>query len=151
MIEYLTSNLWLVWSIIAVACLILELSSGDFYVTCFAIGAACAAVSTFLGIPFWAQVLVFAVGSVLSIWLIRPRLVGRLHRGGEERQSNADALVGREGVVIETIPEDATGYVKVDGDEWRARSADGESIEKGARVRVTDRQSIIVKVEKLKS
>lgn len=149
MIEYLTSNLWLVWSIIAAVCLILELSSGDFYVTCFAIGAVCAAVSTFLGIPFWAQVLVFAIGSVLSIWLIRPRLVGRLHRGGEERQSNADALVGREGVVIETIPEDSTGYVKVDGDEWRARSADDEPIEKGVRVRVTDRQSIIVTVERI--
>ena len=147
MIDYLTTNLWLVWSIIAAVCLILELSSGDFYVTCFAIGAVCAAVSTFLGIPFWAQVLIFAVGSVLSIWLIRPRLVGRLHHGGEERESNADALVGREGRVIEAIPADGHGYVKVDGDEWRARSADGQPIEKDVRVRVTDRQSIIVTVE----
>ena len=149
MIEYLTSNLWLVWSIIAAACLILELSSGDFYVTCFAIGAVCAAVSTFLGLPFWGQVLVFAVASVLSIWLIRPRLVGRLHKGGEERESNADALIGREGRVVESIPADGFGYVKVDGDEWRARPADGEPIGKDERVRETGRQSIIVTVERI--
>ena len=37
--EYLSHNLWLVWTSVMFICLILELSSGDFYVTCFAIGA----------------------------------------------------------------------------------------------------------------
>lgn len=41
MIEYFSQNLWQVWAIIAVLCLILELFSGDFFILCFAIGAAC--------------------------------------------------------------------------------------------------------------
>ena len=37
--DYISQNLWLFWTVIMFICLILELSSGDFYVTCFAIGA----------------------------------------------------------------------------------------------------------------
>ncbi len=91
MIAYLISHLWLLWTAVVFVCLILELSSGDFYVTCFAIGAVGAAVSAAFGLPFWVQVLAWALCSVLSIWLIRPRLLGRLHAGGHERLSNADA------------------------------------------------------------
>ena len=39
MIAYLSTNLWTLWTIITVLCLIIELGSGDFFVTCFAIGA----------------------------------------------------------------------------------------------------------------
>ena len=39
MIDYISQNLWLFWTIITVVCLIMELSSGDFYVTCFALGS----------------------------------------------------------------------------------------------------------------
>ena len=45
MIDYITSNLWLLWSILVFVCLILELSSGDFYITCFAIGGLFAIVN----------------------------------------------------------------------------------------------------------
>ena len=40
MIDYISQNLWLFWTVITFLCLIMELSSGDFYVTCFAIGAS---------------------------------------------------------------------------------------------------------------
>ena len=34
MIEYFLQNMWQVWAVIAIACLILELSSGDFFIIC---------------------------------------------------------------------------------------------------------------------
>ena len=37
MIEYFLSNMWQVWAVVAVICLILELSSGDFFIICFSI------------------------------------------------------------------------------------------------------------------
>ena len=147
--EYLISNLWLVWLIISILCLILELSSGDFYVTCFAIGALVAMVSSFIGVPLWGQVIVFAVFSVASIFFIRPRLLASLHKGGEERESNADALVGREGVVTEAIAAKGNGYVKVDGDQWKAVAANGETIAVGERVKIVSMASIVVTVEKI--
>ncbi|MCH4148804.1 MAG: NfeD family protein [Prevotella sp.] len=149
MIEYLTENLWLLWTIIAMVCLILELSSGDFFVTCFAIGAICALISTLFGVPFWVQVIVFAVFSVLSILFVRPSLVKHIHSKDKERLSNADALIGREGIVIEPIEKGGSGYVKIDGDDWKAISKADEDILKGERVKVIHRESIIITVEKL--
>lgn len=146
MIDYIFANLWLLWTIIALICLIIELGSGDFFVICFAFGAAATIVLSLLGTPFWLQVLGFAVFSVLSILFIRPPLVRLLHAKDTERPSNADALLGREGTVIEAIPEDGSGYVKIDGDAWRAVSKDGEAIKKDSRVKVVDRQSIIITV-----
>lgn len=149
MIEYFTQNLWLLWTIIAMVCLILELSSGDFFVTCFAIGAVCALVSTLFGAPFWVQVIIFAAFSVLSILFVRPSLLKHIHSKDKERLSNADALMGREGIVIEPIEKGGSGYVKIDGDDWKAITKEGEYIPKGEKVKVIGRESIIITVEKL--
>ena len=40
MIDYLSQHLWQTWAVIAVICLILELTAGDFFIMCFSIGAA---------------------------------------------------------------------------------------------------------------
>ena len=103
MIDYLAQNLWTLWAVLAMVCLVLELSSGDFYITCFGIGAVCALVASLFALPFWAQVVIFAVFSVLSIYCIRPHLVHMLDAEGGQRKSNADAIIGRVGKVTETI------------------------------------------------
>ena len=56
MMEYISQNLWLFWTVIMFICLILELSSGDFYVTCFAIGALISIPVAVMDAPFWLQV-----------------------------------------------------------------------------------------------
>ena len=99
--------------------------------------------------PFWVQVVVWAVCSVLSILLIRPHLVKAIHRGADHRESNSDALAGQIGEVSETIVAGGYGRVKLDGDDWKAEApgAAGD-IAKGTRVRVMGHQSIILQVEK---
>lgn len=147
MIDYLSENLWLLWTLICVLALILEVSSGTFYLLCFAVGAAVAIVSSFFAIPLWAQVLVFVIFSCLCVFCVRPVVVKYLHTDRRNRKSNADALLGREGVVIESIIAEKPGYVRIDGDEWRAVSKDGNNINKGAIVKVVARESIVVTVE----
>lgn len=149
MIDYLIENLWLLWTLVSVLALILEVSSGTFYLICFAIGAACAVVASLLGLPLWVQVLVFAAFSTVSVYGVRPFVYKYLHREDAGRASNADALIGREGVVVEPITPHGAGYVRIDGDEWKAVIAGSEPLDKGARVRVVARESIIVTVEKL--
>lgn len=148
MIEYISQNLWLLWTIVVMLCLIIELGSGDFFVTCFAIGAIGALVSSFLGIPLWMQILIFSLCSVLSILFIRPPLLRWLHAKGEHRLSNAEALVGRTATVVEPIAPDGSGYVKIDGDVWKAVTCDAEHIERGEKVRVVKMNSIIVTVQR---
>ena len=149
MIQYFTSNLWLIWIIVSILCLILELSSGDFFILCFAIGAAVAALLAGCGLSLTWQIIIFAVVSALSLLLVRPALVKKLHKPHRERLSNAEAMIGQQGRVSETIEAGGFGRVAIDGDDWKAVSADGEKIEKGTKVRVVSRESIIIKVEKV--
>lgn len=147
MIEYFSANMWQVWAVVAVLGLILELSSGDFFIICFAIGACGAAVaSLFCG--FYVQLVVFGIITALSIFQVRPFALRYLHRGESGRLSNADALMGRLGRVTETIEAKGFGRVAIDGDDWKAVSADEEEIPAGTRVRVVGRESIIITVEK---
>ena len=147
MIEYFTSNLWLIWVIISIVCLILELSSGDFFILCFAIGAAVAAIIAGCGLSLTWQIILFAIISILSLLLVRPALIKKLHKPNRERLSNAEAMVGQEGRVSEAIEAGGYGRVAIDGDDWKALSADGSAIAKDTRVRVTKMDSIILTVE----
>ena len=148
MTDYLLQHLWTVWAVVAMLCLIMEMSSGDFYVTCFGIGAAAALAASLLCVPLWAQVVVFAVFSVASIYFLRPRLVALLNRSASHRPSNADAILGRVGEVSEAVKAGGYGRVKLDGDDWKAQTGSDTDIPVGAKVRITGRDSIIVTVER---
>ncbi len=147
MIEFFTSNLWLIWVIISIVCLILELSSGDFFILCFAIGAAVSAILAGCGANLTVQIITFAVVSALSLLLVRPALIKKLHKPNRERLSNAEAMIGQQGRVSEPIEAGGYGRVAIDGDDWKAISADGSAIDKDVRVRVVKMDSIIITVE----
>lgn len=145
---YLMCNLWLFWAIAAVLCLIAELLTGGFFLMCFAIGAAAAAViSPFT--DFNVQLAVFAVVSVLCIFFVRPFAMRYLHRDDEKRVSNADAILGQTGIVSQVIEADGYGRVAIDGDDWKAQAEHGEEIERGTRVVVTGRDSLIITVRRI--
>lgn len=144
--EYLSQHLWTIWAIVAMLCLIMEMSSGDFYITCFGIGALVALVTSLADVPLWMQVVVFAAFSVLSIYFLRPRLVALLNRSASHRVSNADAIIGRTAEVTETVKASDYGRVKLDGDDWKAQSDADHDIPVGTKVRIVGRDSIIVKV-----
>lgn len=148
MIDYFSENLWQMWALVSVVCLILELTNGDFFIMCFAIGAAISAILSACGFSFYAGLAMFAVASVLSIFFVRPTMLKRLHKNEEGRVSNADAIIGRIGKVSQRIENDGYGRVAIDGDDWKALSVDGRAIEKGDRVKVVGRDSIIITVEK---
>ncbi len=147
MIDFLTSNLWLLWIIISIVCLILELSSGDFFILCFAIGAAASSIFAGCGLSLTWQIIIFAVVSALSLFLLRPALLRKLHQPHRERLSNAEAMVGQTGRVSEDIEANGYGRVAIDGDDWKARSADGIPISRDTRVQVLKVDSIILTVK----
>lgn len=148
MIDYFSENLWQMWALVSIVCLILELTNGDFFVMCFAIGGACSAVLSAFGLSFYAGLAVFAAASILSLFFVRPTMLKRIHKNEDRRLSNADALISRIGTVSELIEADGFGRVAIDGDDWKARSADGSRIEKGDKVKVVGRESIIITVVK---
>ena len=148
MIQYFLENLWLAWLLVSLLCLVLELTNGDFFIMCFAIGGVAAAIVSAFSDSFTLQVIVFAVVSALSIFFVRPFALKYLHKNKDNRVSNADAIIGRIGKVTESIAANGHGRVKVDGDSWKAVTANNLAIEEGTTVRVVALNSIIVTVER---
>lgn len=147
MIEYFQNNLLQLWTLIGFICLILELTSGDFFIMCFSIGAFITAIAAIFVPSFTVQVIVFAVASLLCLLFVRPVALKYFHRKDSDRQSNVDAMVGKKGVVTDDIPEKGHGRVKIDGDSWKACSVDEIAIEKGTKVEVTAIDSVIITVK----
>ena len=147
MIEYFLANMWQIWAIVAIVCLILELSSGDFFIICFSIGSVFAVIGAALGLNVYWQLFIFSLFSVLSICFVRPVALRWLHKNEPNKVSNADALLGRTGRVAEAIKAGGSGYVQIDGDMWRAVSQ--KDIAVGETVRVVGRESTIITVETL--
>ena len=150
MIDFLAQHLWQMWAVVAVVCLILELMAGDFFIICFSIGAVFAAVAAAFGLGFYSQLVAFAVFTLISLFWVRPFAKRYLRKGEDNRVSNADALLGRQGRVVETVEADGFGRVQIDGDIWKAVTKESADIPEGSNVRVIDRKSTIITVETIK-
>ena len=150
MIDFLAQHLWQMWAVVAVVCLILELMAGDFFIICFSIGAVFAAIAAAFGLGFYSQLVAFAVFTLISLFWVRPFAKRYLRKGEDRRVSNADALLGRQGRVVETVEADGFGRVQIDGDVWKAVSKESADIPEGSNVRVIDRESTIITVETIK-
>jgi membrane protein implicated in regulation of membrane protease activity len=147
MVDYFMQHLWQAWALVSLICLILELTNGDLYILCFALGAIGGAVASLFTESLVTQIIVFAVCTLLSVFFIRPVALRWLHKGEDERLSNADALIGRVGRVSQKIEAGGYGRVAIDGDDWKAESVDGSAIAEGEKVTVAGRESIILQVK----
>jgi membrane protein implicated in regulation of membrane protease activity len=147
MMDYLAQNLWQLWAVVAVICLIMELTAGDFFIICFSIGAFFAAIVAALGGGIYLQLVAFAVFTLISLFWVRPFAKRYLHKGEDTRVSNADALMGRQGRVVEAVKADGFGRVQIDGDIWKAVTNEAQDITSGTNVRVVGRESTIITVE----
>ena len=148
MIDFIAQHMWQMWAVVAVVCLILELMAGDFFIMCFAIGAIGASVDAgLLGNGIYAQLFSFVIITLVCLFYVRPFAKRYLHKGEDKRVSNADALMGRQGRVVETVKADGFGRVQIDGDIWKAVTQETTDIPEGSNVKVVDRESTIITVE----
>ena len=130
------STIWM-WGCTALAIifLIAELFTTGFFLVCFGVGAAAAAVLAYLGVDPFIQVIVFIAVSGVAVLLTRP-LTRRLN----EQQKNfvgSDRVLEKRAIVLTEInPPLGAGMVRVDAEEWRATSEDGGIIAKDEIVEV---------------
>ena len=141
-------DLYQIWLIAAIILVIIELCTAGFGSICFAFGALGSALAAYLGANLLWQLGIFAAISLLTFIFLRPVVMKLLDRKSKDVKTNADALIGRKAIVSETIDSNLnTGRVAVDGDDWKAVSEDGSVIEKGTKVEIVGRESIIVTVK----
>jgi membrane protein implicated in regulation of membrane protease activity len=127
---------WVLWTLIAAALAVGEiLTPGLFFLGPVAVAALAAALTDLLGGGAGLTLIVFIVGSVASLAVLRP--VARRHvRMPLLSRTGTDALVGRSAVVVRRVDADG-GRVRIGGEEWSARAyLDDQAFEEGARVDV---------------
>lgn len=120
------------WVLAGVIVLIIELLSATFFMLWVAGGCFVAAVvaALFPGVA-WAPWAAFFVSTLVMLYLGQP--MARRIQQEKLTPSNVDAMIGREGIVLETIdPVENTGRVRIGSEEWRGRA--DERIEVGQRV-----------------
>ncbi|GAB3162046.1 NfeD family protein [Myceligenerans halotolerans] len=127
---------WLWWVGAALLLGLIEITTLDFVFIMFAGGALAAAGAAGAGQPLWVQVIVFTVVSTVLLVTLRPPLKRYLSRGGPETLTNAEAHVGRTASVVEEVT-DVGGMVKLMGEVWTARAAEGSPpLAEGSTVQV---------------
>ena len=116
------------WIAVAVICAAAEALTVQLVSLWFVGGALAAIAARLLGGPLWLQIVLFAAVSVVLLVLLRPII--RKQQKKHLVRANIDALQGKRAVVIERIDNlHACGRIKLDGNDWTARSCDDSVIE----------------------
>ena len=118
------------WLALAVALMVIELSTTDLVSVWFSLGAGVTAlvklIFTDIGVVW--QVLIFVLVSVALLLATRPLVKKLLSKKGDNK-TNLDRLLGNEALVVEDINNiSGVGAVKINGLVWSARSENGEDI-----------------------
>src|SRR5262249_26317581 len=126
---------WHAWVVLAVVLWIVEIFGTGFVLGIFGLGCLVAAFISAQDQPFAFQLLGFGLSSLVLFFTVRPFMLHHFHRHSPEKETNVDALTGKEGVVVERIdPERGEGRVKVGGEEWKASTSDRHVLEPGSPV-----------------
>jgi membrane protein implicated in regulation of membrane protease activity len=134
------------WTLAAVLLIIVEILTAGFVLGSFGIAAFITAVVAYIGFPIEFQLIVFIASSLVIFFTLRP--IAKKYLAPKKKiETNVHRLIGKKAVVIETIDNfRQTGRVKIDGDDWRARTESQEIIPVGREViiKVVDSATLIV-------
>jgi membrane protein implicated in regulation of membrane protease activity len=134
--DYDQAVAWVVWAVAAVLLAIGELlTPGLFFLGPVALAAVAAAIVAAVGGSVVVQLIVFILGSIASLAVLRPIARAHLHMPALVRTGTA-ALEGGRAVVLQRVDANG-GRVRIGGEEWSARSyMEDQVIEPGTRVEV---------------
>ncbi|WP_382305455.1 NfeD family protein [Herbiconiux sp. UC225_62] len=140
MTDFLDSYAWIIWLGLILLFVVIEMFTLEFTFLMIAIGSLGGLIAGVFGAPWYIQIVVAAVLSLLLLLTLRPPLLRLLKRGGDPSRSNVDALLGLEGLVVDQVTSTG-GQVKLtNGDIWTARVSpltQSRELRRGERVLVT--------------
>lgn len=124
------------WLVLLIVLLGIEVATLGLTTIWFAAGALAAILAAVLNAPAVIQIVLFFLVSLVLLFFTRPVAVKYFNK--DRIRTNAESLVGRQGIVIETIDNlESVGHITVNGREWTARSADDRvNIPQGAVVTI---------------
>lgn len=136
-----------IWLALVILFIILELISLGLTTIWFAAGALLAGIVAILGGPIALQIIVFIV--VSSLLLFCTKGFAKRHLNNRIEKTNAESLVGKTSVVMETIDNGASsGKIKIGDIEWTARAVNEvQIIPEGTKVIIREIKGVKCLVE----
>lgn len=142
-------EVWHIWVIAALLLFIIEIFTTGFAFICISIGALGGAVAALVDASLEMQFVGFAIASFIALIAVRPLLKRLILKNDKEVATNADAMIGKHGVVCVDVDAMDQGRVMIEGMDWRAQSVDNEPLPKGTKVEVVAMESITLIIKKL--
>ena len=144
---FVAENTAVFWLAVMIVLLVIEGVVPGLVSVWFAVGALAAMLSALFEAPFWLQTVWFLIVSIASLCLTRPLV--KKYVNSKVQPTNADALIGKECIVTESIDNIAgEGAVKISGQVWTARSTDDSvKIAQGKIVTVKEIRGVKLIVE----
>ena len=125
------------WLAIGIFLAILEVIDGNSVLFSLGLGAALTSLVAFAGVDSLPALLgACIVFEIAVLMLVRPVML-RVGAPDVELRTNVDALIGKVGVVETVIGGDKEpGYVKIQGESWRALHGEKGDLAVGSKVRI---------------
>jgi membrane protein implicated in regulation of membrane protease activity len=123
---------WWVWVLAGFLLLTIEFFATTAHVGFFALGAFIVAALVGAGVPMplSAQLLTFAITSVVLLVFVRPVIIRKL---GMNKTPIVDTLVGEQAVALVEIAAGGEGRAELRGSTWTARNVGETPLIKGQR------------------
>ena len=132
-------DLWWIWIIVGVLLIIGEIFTAGFFLIWFGIAAIIAGIIAFFELDVVWQGLAFVI--ISAILLAGTRRLAERFTKKQPPGIGADRFINQTGIVLEEINNDKnTGRIRVQKDQWRAESLEGDIIAEGSKV-------LVVKIE----
>lgn len=135
-------NMTIMWLVLAIVLFVIEAATVGLVCMWFGIGAIVSMLASFAVTNIYIQWGIFIVVSVAMLCLLRP--IAQKAISKQEEKTNVSALIDRTAFLTESITEESHGRVRLGDVSWIAVSFNGETINKGEKIKV-----VLVKGNKL--
>ena len=132
--------MWIIWLVVFVLSLIVEGLTSELVSIFFSLGSLVALImSFFTGIPYYIELVVFVVLSILSLLALRPVMNRVLKK--EKRLTNIDEFVGKEIKLTKGYEQYGFGEASIGGIIWRVLNIEEkEPINEGSIAKIVSVQ-----------
>lgn len=116
-----------IWLGVTILAIVVELLTPELVSLWFAIGGIVGIAFSFIpGLPWWGEIIIFAMVSLVLLLTLRPVL--KKYLKNKNLKTNTDRLVGQEVRVLTQADFDTLGTVKIGDVIWNVKSSDGTAL-----------------------
>lgn len=126
-----------IWLAVTIIAIVVELITPEMVSLWFAIGGIISIIFSFIpGLPWWGEIIIFAVISMILLLSLRPVLKKYFKR--KDTATNVDRLIGIDVRMISGADFDNLGSAKIGDVVWSVKSSDGSALPAEEVVRVVE-------------